>query len=43
MTARDHWRAVWLREGAVFTRREPDRPFWIPEWEVRRLLKRRAA
>ena len=41
----EHWRQVHLRgdRGPVFTTSEPERPFWIPEWTVRKLLAGRKA
>ncbi len=39
----DRWRAVHLAgdRAKPFTRHEPQKPFWIPEWEIRKLLGRR--
>lgn len=43
MTSREHWRRVHLAgdRNPPFFRSEPDKPHWIPEWEVKKLLAKR--
>ena len=40
-----HWRQahLWADRQPFFTISEPERPFWIPEWTVRKLLAGRKA
>jgi hypothetical protein len=45
MSNRDHWRSVHLSgdKNPPFIRSEPERPFWIDEATVRKLLAKRKA